>query len=482
MYDVLLIANLLLWLGLVAHFVTRPYASVFHPALYYLFFHGFIFVFRPFLVYYRDYDTIYRAYQFVPSLDDKATVLIAAMLGLLCFYVPAVVNGHVAPRFPQDRANEVERRELIQPFLFAAALLVPLGLISVLANWNSTATEGSTMVLDAGTGHTINTSGNGYFDDMQLFLAPMTVMCVWLYRFKWWTFLPLVAFIVLRGGTGGRWPIIMASATMALLFLYERRKSWPDWRAALAAAGALAVFQIVGADRGKSIRELFIEDRSVGDYYSQQSVAELRFLEGMDFANLEYFEYLVYAVPQRTGTYGFFLDNLQLLTQPIPRALWVGKPIGPPIQLFSLFDYGYPIGMTYSLPGNGWVQLGYLGVAIWCALFGWLFGWAYTKFQRTLHGNPLVLVYLLFLPLSLQFFRDGLLLTLVQTTVFFLFPVWLVVRMARLSAVPLADELRLRALRKLARHRADVAPKISAREQVLRRRARQRALVDRLTE
>ncbi|MEQ1640752.1 MAG: O-antigen polymerase [Novosphingobium sp.] len=482
MYDVLLIANLLLWLGLVAHFVTRPYASVFHPALYYLFFHGFIFVFRPFLVYYRDYDLVYRAYEFIPSMDDKVTVLVAAMLGLFCFYVPAVMIGRAPPRFPQDRANEAERRELIQPFLFATALLAPLGLISALANWSESATVSGTMVLDAGTGRNINTTGNGYFADMQLFLAPLAVMCAWLYRFKWWSFIPAAAFITLRGGTGGRWPFMMACATLALLFLYEKRKLWPDWSAALPIGAALTLFQIVGADRGKGIRELFIEDRSVGDYYSQQNAADLRFLEGMDFANLEYFEYLVYAVPQRTGTYGFFLDNLHLFTQPIPRAIWESKPIGPPIQLFSLFDYGYPIGMTYSLPGNGWVQLGYLGVAIWCALFGWLYGLAYTRFQRSLHSNPLVLIYLLFLPLSLQFIRDGWLLTIVQTNVFFLFPVWLVVRMARLSAVPLADELRLRAFRKLARHRADVAPKISAREQVLRRRARQRALVDRLTE
>jgi len=221
----------------------------------------------------------------------------------------------------------------------------------------------------------------------------------------------------------------------------------------------LFLFQIVGVDRGTTIRQWFIEDRSsLADNVDR--LKELRFLEGMDFANLEFFEYLVYAVPQRTGTYGYFLDNLQLLTQPIPRVLWSGKPVGPPIQLFSLFDYGYPIGMTYSLPGEGWVQLGYLGVIIWCALFGWLFGLGYNRFQKSSHGNPIVLTYLLFLPLSLTFFRDGFLLTIVQTAVFFLFPVWLIVRIARLTAVPLADELRLRARRHLARRKPDIAAKL----------------------
>jgi len=459
MYEVLLVANLLLWLALSIHFVTRPNASVFHPAAYYLFFHGLIFVLRAPLVYYRGYEAIYRGYQFMPTMDDKNTVLLAAMLGLVCFYATVMHFGNAMPRFPQDQINEAERKEMVRPFLIAAAVLAPVGLVSVLANWDTRANDSTTMLLDSATGRFVNTTGNGYFDDAQLLLAPLTVLCVWLYRFRWWTFIPLLTFVVLRGGTGGRWPIIMACATIALLFLYERRKRWPDWRAIAFGGVALFLFQIVGVDRGTTIRQWFIEDRSsLADNVDR--LKELRFLEGMDFANLEFFEYLVYAVPQRTGTYGYFLDNLQLLTQPIPRVLWSGKPVGPPIQLFSLFDYGYPIGMTYSLPGEGWVQLGYLGVIIWCALFGWLFGLGYNRFQKSSHGNPIVLTYLLFLPLSLTFFRDGFLLTIVQTAVFFLFPVWLIVRIARLTAVPLADELRLRARRHLARRKPDIAAKL----------------------
>ncbi|MFM5953962.1 MAG: O-antigen polymerase [Novosphingobium sp.] len=463
MYEVLLIANVLLWLVLCIHFVTRPNASIYHPAVYYLFFHGLIFTLRPFLVYYRDYVAIYRGYQFTPTMDDKATVLIAAMLGLLCFYVPAMRYGNARPRFPQDRANEQERSELIRPFLLAAAFLVPVGLVSVLANWDVRANDSTTMMLDAGTGRFVNTSGNGYFDDAQLLLAPLAVLCVWLYRFRWWSFLPLAAFLILRGGTGGRWPIIMACATVGLLFLYQQRRLWPDWRTVSLGVVALALFQIVGVDRGTTIRRIFIEDRSSLDS-NADSLAQLRFLEGMDFANLEFFEYLVYVVPQRSGTWGYFLDNLQLFTQPIPRALWPGKPIGPPIQLFSLFDYGYPIGMTYSLPGEGWVQLGYLGVAIWCGMFGWLFGLAYNKFQKSRHGNPAVVAYLLFLPLGLTFFRDGFLLTIVQTAGFFLLPVLLIVWIAKFSAVPLADELRLRALRRVALRQPDIAARILARQ------------------
>lgn len=474
MYDILIMANLLLWAGLCLHYIKQPQASVFHPASYYLFFHGLVFTVRPFLVYYRDYQSIYRGYQFMPTIGDKSTVIVAAMLGLVCFYFMVMRFGDAVARFPQDRINEAERREMTRPYLIAAALLVPIGLLSVMANWNTRANESTTMLLDAATGRFVNTSGNGYFDDAQLFLAPLTVLCVWLFRFKWWTFIPLIGFLILRGGTGGRWPIIMACASIALLYLYENRRKWPEWKAVAFGALALFLFEVIGADRGTTIRRWFIEDRSsLADNVDR--LKELRFLEAMDFANLEFFEYLVYVVPQRSGTWGYFLNNLQLFTQPIPRAIWPDKPVGPPIQLFSLFDYGYPIGMTNSLPGEGWVQLGYLGVIIWCGLFGWLFGLAYNKFQQSEHGNPVLLTYLLFLPLSLTFFRDGYLLTIVQTSVFFLFPIWLIVKIARLSAVPLADEIRLMAYRRAARRNPDIASKILAKQRRHQRMPRARS-------
>lgn len=457
MYDVLLFVNLALWLGLTVYYLRQQCASVYHPATYYLFFHGLVFVARPLLAWYREYDAIYIAYQFTPSLDDKLTVLMAAMLGLISFMLAAMRSGNAPPKFVKDLCTEGERSKLIMPFLIVAVVLAPLGLMSALYNWSDRGAGTTTMILDASTGYTVNTTGNGYFDNLQLLLAPLSVLFVWLFRFRWWSFVPLVAFVVLRSGTGGRWPFVMACATAALLFLYERRRRWPNMRAVIIGIATLALFQAVGEDRGSAVRNIFIEDQATNYYGLRDS----RYLEGMDFANLEFFEYLVYVVPQRSGTYNFFLDNLQILTQPVPRALWPEKPVGPPIKLFSLFDYGYPIGMTYSLPGEGWVQLGYLGVVVWCGLFGWLFGWVYNRFERSTHGNPAVLYYLLFLPLSLTFFRDGFLLTLIQTALFVLLPVWLIVRLAKLLGLPFADDLRMARVRRLTRRAGTVTASLT---------------------
>lgn len=451
MYDLLLFFNFFLWISLTTFYLRQPFSSAFHPVSAYLLFHFIAFVFRPFFAWYRDYDLIYRTYQFTPSMDDKIIVQLATALGLICFVIPAMHFGNAPSRFPRDKFNQAERRNLIRPFYTVAALLVPLGILSAIAYWSSRATDGNTMVMDPATGHFINTSGNGYFFNFQLVLSTIAVMFAWLKRFRWWSLIPLLMFIVLRAGTGGRAPFVFACAAAALLFLHEQRRRWPNLRATTIAALGLALFAQVGDDRGASIRMLFIEDRSyVGTFGS--SSAELRFMEGMDFANLEYFEFVVYAVPQRTGTYGFFLDNLQLFTQPIPRILWEDKPVGPPIQLFKLFDYGYPIGMTVSLPGNGWMQLGFAGVGIWCALFGWIYGTIYNWFQLSRHSSAAVLSYMIFTAFSIQFFRDGLLLVLVQTSAFFILPVWLVIGIARLTGVPLADDLRKRRLRKLLKY------------------------------
>ena len=466
MYEMVLFANTLIWLALVGHFLTLRFASSFHPAAYYLFFHGLVFTFRPIIVEFNKYDSIYINADFFPSDSDKLTVIYASILGLLSFYSFCVKFGNENLVFKYDAAVSSERKSIILPCLIVLVFILPLAVASALDNWDSRAQDTSTMVFDHATGVNFNTTRSGYWSDFQLLLGPLSVITVWIFRFRWWSFLPLVGFVVLRAGTGGRWPFLMTCASVGLLFLYERRKRLPKFKELVLPLAALLLFQSVGEDRGAAIRSIFIEDRSIQGIVTPN---EQGFLEGMDFANLEYFEFLVYVVPQRTGSYNYFIDNLQILTEPIPRIWWEDKPLGPPIKFFQLWEYGRPIGMTYSLPGYGWMQLGYLGVAIWCAFFGWIYGKIYNWFQKSNQSNFKIISYMLMLPLSLQVFRDGLLLTMVKTHTWFLFPIVMIYGFARLSAVPLADEVRLLAYRRAARRRPDIAAKILARQRGAKR-------------
>jgi hypothetical protein len=164
---------------------------------------------------------------------------------------------------------------------------------------------------------------------------------------------------------------------------------------------------------------LFVESQVERDF---SGYAELRFMEGMDTGNLEYLEFIVYAIPERTGTYGYFVGLLQIFTEPIPRVLWPNKPVGEPIRMYNLFDVGNPAGMTSSLPGQGWANLGWAGVLLWCGLFGAAWGWFYEQFARRSSSSLRMLAYLTFLPLSILFFRDGGLLTILRFGLFLAIP------------------------------------------------------------
>ncbi|MDZ4307490.1 O-antigen polymerase [Allopontixanthobacter sp.] len=418
MYEAVMLANLLLWIIMAVLFIRQPAASAFHPFAFYLAFHFLVFVIRPPLVYYRGYDLIYTAYQFQPSMAEKTTALLATMLGLIAF---GLTNLHIARTpisFSRGRVDEIMRNRLGKPFLLMALLLAPVAVYSMLTSWATDISGAGQMITDSATGIAVNTQSNGYFYESRLMLGPIAVIFAWITRFRWYSFIPLILFIILGGGTGTRGPFMLAAVAMGLIWLYESRRLWPSAKMVLAGLVVLGVFNLVGQDRGYAVRGLFVEEQ----VESWESEGDARFLEGMDAGNLEYMEYLTYAIPERTGTYTYFLGNLQALTEPVPRVLWEGKPLGEPIKFFSLFDYGTPMGMTRSLPGEGWYSLGFAGVFLWCALFGGVWGAFYEYFARGRPTNLRLLAYMILLPLSILFYRDGVLVTMLRFLIFLVFP------------------------------------------------------------
>jgi hypothetical protein len=452
MYEALLYLNAAVFAGVAAWYARRDYASIFHPASFYLAFHGLIFVFRPFLAYYGEYEAIYRVFRFRPTEEDMIVVLVGAMLGFLAFMLAVTRIGGVTVRIDRDQADAAERRHLMKPFLITLLLCGPIALYSLLYAWEGRAIGNLGVVMDGATGLTVNSESHGYFKDSQVMLTPLVALVVWFGRFRLWTILPVAAFVVLRVGTGGRWPLVACFVLIGLLYLSEKGRRWPPAWTVLALMLLTIPFTAISQDRGRSVRELFVEDR-VAAY--DGGGARDRFMEGMDFANLEYYQYLVYAIPKRTGTYGYFVHNLQILTEPIPRVLWPDKPVGAPIKLYSLLEYGRPIGMTNSLPGEGWAQLGFAGVVLWCGLAGALLGWVYRRFASRRPSNLTLIAYATLLSLSITFFRDGLLITLLRTGLFCFLPLAIMALAARFLAQPTAAELRAAPL---ARRRTRAEP------------------------
>ncbi len=453
MYDFALAVSVLCFVLVGFAFVRSPVFSIFHPLTVYLAFHGLIFVIRPIFARIIGYSYIYRAYQFTPSDSDKLTVIVASNIGFLAFAFFAWRSGGVPMEFKLDRFITAERERLKPLFLVVLAICVPLGSYSLLRLLTDASTIGgiSGMAMDKGTGAFVSTTGNGYLLEAQLMLASCGAIIAWLYRFRLIAILPLLAFIVGRAGTGGRGPFVTALVSVGLLYLYEQRRRFPGLKVGLGIAVIVALFLTIGADRGLAIRSLFNEDQAQSHVRSTNT----RFMEGMDLGNMEYFEFLVYAVPQRSGTYSYFTDNLQLFTEPVPRALWPGKPVGPPFNRIFLFDHGYPIGMTRSLPGQGWYSMGWLGVIIWCGLWGYALGLLYRKYVQSAQGTLQTIAYMVFLPVLIIAYRDGVLLTIFRQMVFFIAPIVIWYGLSRFYAVPRAADFRRAAMAEWSRRFGD---------------------------
>ena len=413
MYPTLLLASVAIYLIVVIIYLRQDFSSVYHPISLYLVFHGIVFTIRPLFAYWQHYDFLYRVYRFNPSDDVKSTVIICANLGLLAFVAGAWKGGSAPLIFRQGPAEIAHRKRLIPAFLLAIALIAPIAVASIVTVYTS---GYAGMRLDVHTGVAINTSSNGWLLEAQLMLVPLSVLLAWTFRFRWWSLLPLLVFVTVRAGTGGRGPFIVACAAAGLLWMFDSKRRWPSLLMFALIVPLTAGFYVLGQERG-AVRT-FLDDGKIIELHEKTG-----FMETMDWANMEFFEYLVETVPRKTGTYGYFVDNLQVFTEPVPRVLWQGKPIGPPIKMYNLFDYGNPIGMTYSLPGYGWMQLGYFGVALWCALWGYCLGAIYSWFMRSRQGNFQVALYFAFLPIFIIAFRDGGLVTILRTGVFYLTPV-----------------------------------------------------------
>ena len=440
MYLVVLIASLMIFCTVVFAFAKGPYVSVFHPFTFYCLFHGIVFVIRPLLAVWLDYEILYRVFKFMPSEAEKITAILVANLGFLAFGFFVFRQGAVPMRFKGDVFAATEKRRLIRYFLWVTALFAPFAFWSLLTTYNMAANFeiGSNMGRDAATGVTYNIDTNGYFVEAQLMLATLGAVLAWLFRFRLVSIVPLVAFVLLRAGLGGRGPFVTALVSTSMFYLYEKRSRMPNIRTlALAAVLAFGFVQI-GSDRGLTLRSLFGAQTD----FREIRTSSLKFGEGMDFANLEFLEYLVTMIPDRTHTYGYFNDVLQVFTEPVPRVLWKDKPFGAPFERISLLDYGNPIGMTRSMPGEGWYSLGWAGVVIWCGLCGYMLGYAYRRFVQSEQNAFQVAAYIMFLPILIVAYRDGQLVTVFRQGIFYLGPILLWLVFSKASGVKMATEMR----------------------------------------
>jgi hypothetical protein len=411
MVDLLLIIQVVTWVFVTFLFMVSRTSSLFHPFTIYTAFHGIVFVLRPLLIVHAEFSFTFSYMRFTPTEETFATTLAVTNIAFCVFAVVSWWAGHRVPKFePQPgELTPLQRQALIITFV----LLAPLALYSAFVNAAPRGFEGVTaagaiaMDTDPATGFTTMTNTTGYILDAQGMLATMAVIFIWLMRFRWWSFAPLVLFLGYRAFLGwGRYAMVMSLASLLLVYLFHTRRRWIRAKHLLIAIPLLLIFQQLGEQRDY-VRELVTGERP---YTWSEFDIERGWLESqdtLDFANFEFLTAIVESVPQRSATYTYFTQYLQLFTEPIPRMLWAEKPVGAPIKLVNMNDHVNFIGLTHSLVGDGWLSFGWFGVIVTFAVVGYFLGRLHFKVWRNTTSHRMVLAYCTFIPLTLQWFRDG---------------------------------------------------------------------------
>ena len=255
MYELHLVLSAVFFIAIVASLAYGGYLSIFHPLTYYLMFHGLVFVVRPFFLYYLDFDTVYSLYLFHPDNYHKHLALLLANIGLISFTMGCLATGNTEMRFSSSRlcvSQEVYRGGL--QLIIAAMLCAPLTIMSMnlrLSQDMTFTTIADYMSFDESTGRSINLSANGYVTDADAMFGAFAVLFAWVYRFKLLSLIPFFLFVFYRMYLGeGRWAFIMTSASLVLLYVYDKKKLFPAFKFVIYGMIFLFIFSKIGEYRG----------------------------------------------------------------------------------------------------------------------------------------------------------------------------------------------------------------------------------------
>jgi hypothetical protein len=407
MIEVALFAQVILWLIVLGLFLASGQASIYHPATMYLGFHGLVFVIRPVLVHYLAFDSIWNYIGFWPDEEDFIRTLGVSSVGLISFVGASLFFGRTQVVFKPGPAPSFSSQQY-RALIWTTLILLPYMVVSIATTQGGSEASGER----AANGVFIQTHSTGYLNDSQFMLGPL--LCFWLVvtRFHWLNFPPILMYLGYRIWMGwSRWTIVLFFLMVVFAYCWQQRRYWVPLRFMVIAVPVLMMFNVLGHNRDL-LRDFLTGTQSQEINYQRLGMSDeekrnLRY-DTQDFANFDYlcFVVSVYASHPDADTYG--LQYLQLLTEPIPRILWKGKPTGAPIpSKIDLHAFGNFVGLTVSLPGDGWISGGWIGVIITMGIAGSIVGLAHRRFW-TKSGDPIrQLFYLTFLAISPNWFRDG---------------------------------------------------------------------------
>jgi hypothetical protein len=399
--EVALFAQLALWLVIWGVFLASRQASLFHPLTIYLAFHGVVFVARPFLVHFLGFDTMWIYMGIEPTEQQFVKALEVSSFALVVFSCVSLMVGWSKTDF---NPLPTFRRDQVRALMIVTVILAPFIVYSIKSSLSGDVKGehlGGTFVM---------TGVSGYAAEAQYMAGPL--ICAWLAvtRFKRQVLLVLLPYVFYRSYAGwSRWTLILLFVSIALIYAWIKRMKWPPNWALVGALPLMLLFNALGHNREYFQQILRGEEYRRPLDHPGAALAEKwkSKYDGPDFANFDFLTFIIAVVPERTGMYTYGSQYLTLFTEPIPRKLWPGKPVGAPVRSFNLNQYGNFIGMTLTLPGDGWMSGGWLGLGFTMAMAGGILGLFHRRFWGNSGDHMKTLAYLVGLAMLPQWFRDG---------------------------------------------------------------------------
>lgn len=420
----LLLQTLLFGLAVLAVWLPRR-ESAFSPIAFYLLFHAIVFVFRPWIEWIWSIDSIWNQIGFHPDNVERGKALAVSSAALVALALGYLARMHRSGRsFHFSHQRAVDKYDL-RALLLVGVLVVPLALYSIwVTRTGAGLSERSSVSMVVVEGVIVNTSGLGYLTDAQNAILGLIALCFAFRRFRPFAFAMLAIYLARKFLTGGgRWGIVLPLVGYGLWFMYQRGKRWPPISYVAMLVPLFVIFMTLGEDRYALTK--ILEGRKYELTTKSDRTLKER-LDNPDFANFDYLAYVVNVVPAQSRTYTYGTQYLQLLTEPIPRRLWPGKPAGPPIKLVDLNDYGNFFGLTLSFPGDLWLSFGWFGVVLGSLLVGNGLARVYAAFRSGELDLYQRVAYVMAVPLLVQFYRDGGLVSFTKFLLFVVGPIFLV--------------------------------------------------------
>jgi hypothetical protein len=401
MTEVALIAQVIVWLVVLGLFLTSGQASMFHPLSVYLLFHGLVFVLRPILVHFLGFNAMWIYMGFEPTELQFVRALEVSSFALVVFASVNLMAGWCRTQFSTPPAFS---RDQVTALMIVTVILAPLIAYSIKSSLSGDVAGervGGTFIMTGATGYTA---------EAQYMAGPL--ICAWLAvtRFRpqvLWIVLPYIFYRSYSGWS--RWTLLLLFLGIALIYGWLKRIKWPPAWAMVGALPLLMLFHALGQNREYVQQWLRGEEYRRSVEHPGAALAEKyrTKYDGPDIANFDFLTFVTAVVPEQTQMYTYGGQYLQLFTEPIPRKLWPGKPVGAPVRSFNLNQYGNFIGMTVTLPGDGWMSGGWIGVGLTLGIAGGVMGFLHRRFWQNSAHSLRAIAYLVALAMLPQWFRDG---------------------------------------------------------------------------